>query len=209
MPNASLRTGARSSAARSRSRSRARIVTGPRRADPSVVYAKRTSRSPSRRLEKLDDDREALSRRRVGESTPPRGASPRPRESPRSTAWEVVCPSCPPCRERTRRRVTGGTRLRAEIVTTYSRRVHDVVDRRRWNCGLRPRLAADRGSEPLRPAPRGRPALAQARGEDPRRVLAPLPNEGRLGRLDGAATGARRPRGRLSRAAACSGAPPR
>ena len=35
--SASLRTGARSSAARSRSTSRARIVTGPRRADPSVA----------------------------------------------------------------------------------------------------------------------------------------------------------------------------
>jgi Recombinase/Recombinase zinc beta ribbon domain len=49
-PSVSLRTGARSSAARSRSMSRARIVTGPRRArascaEPVVVYAKRMRRS--------------------------------------------------------------------------------------------------------------------------------------------------------------------
>ena len=80
------RTGARSSAARSRSTSRARIVTGPRLADPWVVYAKRTSRSPLAGLEQLDDDREALVARplRNGHLLDDRGRAPRSRRRRRS-----------------------------------------------------------------------------------------------------------------------------
>ena len=55
-----LQSGVLSERLASFSMSRARSVTGPRRAVPSVEYANRTSRSPEAALEELHDGREAL-----------------------------------------------------------------------------------------------------------------------------------------------------
>ena len=60
------------------------------------------------------------------------------------------------------------------------------------------RLASHREPGPLRPPDRGRPALEEARDQDPRRLLEALPNDARLGRLHRSAGGARRAGGRVS-----------
>ena len=94
-------------------------------------------------------------------------------------------------------RVTCGTRLRAEIVTTYPRRVHDVVivGGGTAGCVLASRLTENPDVSVLliEAGPRSRKLAVQ----DPGCLLEALPHGRRLGRLDDAAAGARRPRGRV------------
>ena len=116
-PSVSLRTGARSSAARSRSRSRARIVTGPRRADPSVVYANRMRRSPPRASSSWTTTEKRLSPTRCGTAASSR-SSLHPMGLRVSAPWRGSCRSKSPPIERTGHGVTYGPRLRAESVTT-------------------------------------------------------------------------------------------
>ena len=88
---------------------------------------------------------------------------------------------------------TASCRERHDLSSARARR----RDRGRRNGGLRPRLASHGEPGPLGSADRGRAAIAQAPRQDPGGVLEALSHGGRLGRLDDAAAGARRARGRV------------
>ncbi len=154
------------------------------------------SRSPLGRFEELDDDGEplvadALRDRRFLEE---RRRAPRRRRGGRSWARSSSQSPCSEARRVTRHAWdTASCRERHDLSSARARR----RDRRRGNGGLRPRVASHGEPGPLGSAHRGRAAIAQARGEDPGGVLEALSHGGRLGRLDDAAAGARRARGRV------------
>ena len=113
MPSAAASAGVRASAVRRRARSRARSVTGPRRATPSVEYANRMSRSPRSSSRSSTTEEKRLSPTRCGSATSfdERRAAPRRRcrvvvvmrttvSSHVVTSGRPLCHECVKCTER-------------------------------------------------------------------------------------------------------------
>jgi hypothetical protein len=147
------------------------------------------------RLEELDDDGRSADRRRAAGRSPPRAPRPSPKASQPSAPSEVL-------RRCSRHRTSVGAtrhgwatswcRIRDDLSSPRARRRH----RRRGTAGVFSRLASRR--IPLaRSSPRGRRAVAEARDQDSGGVLAPVPDQRRLGRLDDSPAAPRRPRSGL------------